>query len=82
MTIFCYSLYAKLPNCSPKLILVTLAPFGTSGGSLGILLFLVGLGSLFHCSGMCSNHDDYLIQIIGQSAPKLVLVTLRSFGPP
>ena len=65
---------------APKLILVTLAPFGPSGGSLGSLLFLAGLGTLFHSFGRCPKHDDFLLHFIRKSVPKLVLVTLAPFG--
>ena len=58
------------------------ALLGLLGGSLCSLLFLVGLGSFFHRFGRCPNQDDFLEDFIFQSAPKLVLVTLASFGPP
>ena len=61
---------------------MTLALFGPSGGgSLGSLLFLAGLGTLFHHFGRCPNHNDFLLQLISQSAPKFVFVTLAPFGP-
>ena len=64
---FCYSSYAKMFLNS----LVSLL-----GGSLGSLLFLASLGNLFYRVGRCPNHDDFLLQFISQSVPKLVLVTL------
>ena len=79
MTISCYSLYAKMflnSFCWPWRLL------GLLGGSLGSLLFLASLWTLFHRFGRCSNHDDFLLEFIIQSAPKLVLVTLEPFGPP
>ena len=60
---------------------MTLAPFGPFGGSLRSLLFLVGLGALFHRFGRCPNHGNFLEEFIFKSAPKLVLVTLALIGP-
>ena len=58
------------------------ALLGLLGGSLCSLLFLAGLGGLFHRFGRCPNQDDFLEEFVFQSAPKLVLVTLAPFGPP
>jgi hypothetical protein len=58
------------------------ALLGLLGGSLCSLLFLAGLGPLFHHFGRCPNQDDFLEEFVFQSAPKLVLVTLAPFGPP
>ena len=52
------------------------------GGSLCSLLFLAGLGCLFHRFGRCPNQNHFLEDFIFKSAPKLVLVTLAPFGPP
>ena len=41
---------------------------------------MAGLGGLFHRFGRCPNQDDFLEEFVFQSAPKLVLVTLASFG--
>ena len=67
-----------------KLILVTPAGafWACWEGSLGSLLFSAGLGALFHRFGRCPNHDDFPLQFMSQSAPKLVLVTLAPFGSP
>ena len=51
-------------------------------GSLCSILFLAGLGGLFHRFGRCPHQDDFLEEFVFQSAPKLVLVTLAPFGPP
>ena len=53
---------------------------GLLGGSLGSLLFLAGLGCLFHCFGRCPNHDDFLWLFIRQSAPRLILASLGLLG--
>ena len=39
------------------------------------------LGGHFPCFCRCPNYDDFLEEFLFQSAPKLILATLGSFGP-